>query len=219
MLVTYLNYIRADAEATLTLEERTALADILRAFEQPIAASTTPKSTRPFVREWTMNDLASSLGGPVRERDVARGKRLFNEAGCAQCHRFGPEGGVIGPDLTAVASRFDRRALLESILEPSKVVAETYRTVSITLKSGAIFDGHIVAEDAGTLSLAVNPTDPDQRRRVNKGNIQTKHVSDISPMPAGLVNTLTKQEVLDLVAFLETGATWAPSLPAGNTPR
>jgi putative heme-binding domain-containing protein len=151
-----------------------------------------------------MTDFAGALDGAARGRDLARGKRLFNEAGCAQCHRFGREGGVAGPDLTAVGSRFDRRAIVESILEPSRVIAETYRMVSITLKSGAIIDGRIVAEEAGTLSIAINPADPDQRRRVNSADIRTQRISDISPMPAGLVNTLTKEEILDLLAYLET---------------
>ena len=126
---------------------------------------------------------------------------------------------MIGPDLTAVASRFDRRTLLESILEPSKVIAEIYRTISITLKSGAIVDGRIVGEDANTLSVAINPVDPDQRHRVNKSEIQTQRVSDISSMPAGLVNSLTKGEILDLLAFLESSVTAGASGPPGNGSR
>jgi putative heme-binding domain-containing protein len=135
---------------------------------------------------------------------------LFKETGCAQCHRFGSDGGFIGPDLTAVGSRFDRRALLESILEPSKVIAEAYRTVSVTLKSGAILDGRIVVEDSSTLSIAINPVDPDQRRRVRRADIQTQRMSDFSPMPAGLINGLNREEVLDLLAFLERGAAAPP---------
>jgi putative heme-binding domain-containing protein len=206
MLVTYLNYIRADAEATLSPEEKVALADLLAAFEPPVAAARASAPARPFVREWAMNDFADILSGSSRRGDPARGKRLFGDTGCAQCHRFGSDGGVVGPDLTAVGSRFDRRALLESILEPSKVIADPYRALSITLKSGAIVDGRVMSEDSSTLSIAINPVDPDQRRRVNKAEIQTRRMSDISPMPAGLVNTLSKDETLDLLAFLEAGA-------------
>jgi len=57
------------------------------------------------------------------------------------------------------------------------------------------------------MSVATNPVDPDQRRRVNKAEIQTQRASDLSPMPAGLVNTLTKADVLDLLSFLETETT------------
>ena len=206
MLMSYLNYIQADAEATLAPSERAALASRGNAFDQPPAAPLPPAPARPFVREWTMADFAGALPGPVVGRNLASGQRLFSEAGCAQCHRVGREGGLVGPDLSAVGSRFDRRALLESILEPSKVIAETYRTVSLSLKSGAIVDGRIAGEDANTLSIVINPVDPDQRRRVSKADIQSQRASDISPMPAGLVNTLTQEQILDLLAFLETGA-------------
>jgi len=216
MLTTCLNYIRADAEATLTSHERTALADVVGAIEQPVAMSSVPTSARPFLRDWSMNDFTGALEGPSSKRDAARGKRLFNEIGCAQCHRFGREGGVAGPDLTSVGSRFDRRALLESILEPSKIIAEPYRTVSLILNSGAIIDGRVVAEDAGTLSISINLVDPDQRRRVKKAEVETQRVSAISSMPAGLVNGLAKDEIMDLLAFLETGG--MTELPA-NMPQ
>jgi putative heme-binding domain-containing protein len=216
MLITYLNYIRADAEAGLTPDERNALADVVRAFEQPAAAASSVPAPGPLVREWSMNDFIGETSSA--RPDLARGKRLFNEAGCAQCHRFGRDGGVVGPDLSAVGSRFDRRALLESIIEPSKVIAEPYRTTTMTLKSGAILDGRIVAEDATTFSIAINPVDPDQRRRVNKTEIETQRLSAISSMPAGLVNGLTKDEILDLLAFLEAGAT-TQLLPASKSQR
>jgi putative heme-binding domain-containing protein len=204
MLPTALNYIRADAEATLSPGERAALGDVLAELSKPAAPSAAP-AARAFVKEWTMKDFEAALRPADRAANLARGQRLFNEIGCAQCHRLGGEGGFIGPDLTAVASRFDRRSLLESIVEPSKVVAEVYRAASITLKSGAIVDGRIVSEDAKAIFVAINPVDPDQRRRVAKTDIAARSVSDVSPMPTGLLNTLTRDEVLDLVAWIESG--------------
>jgi putative heme-binding domain-containing protein len=205
MLPTALNYIRADAETTLSPGERAALADTLAALSKPAVSITATNAPRQFVKEWTMADLEPALNEVKTTRHAARGKALFHETGCAQCHRLGSEGGFIGPDLTAVSSRFDRRALLESIIEPSKVVAEVYRPVTVTLHSGAIFDGRIVSEDAKSIALAINPVDPDQRRRIAKSDIATQRVSEVSPMPAGLLNTLTREEILDLLARIEAG--------------
>ncbi len=205
MLPTALNYIRTDAEATLTSAERAALADVLAALHQPAALAPAPAAHRPFVKSWTMGDLTGTLDAVGRGRNAARGQRLFAEAGCAQCHRLGNDGGVIGPDLTAVSSRFDRRALLESIIEPSRVVAEVYRSATITTKSGAIFDGRIVSEDANSVVMATNPVDPDRRRRLARADITAQRVSEISPMPEGLVNTLDREEILDLLAWMEAG--------------
>jgi putative heme-binding domain-containing protein len=202
MLPTALNYIRADAEGTLTPDERAALKDTLAALDSAVAPPAT--IARQFVKEWTMSDFATGLEAVSRPRDLARGQRLFAETGCAQCHRLGSDGGFIGPDLTAVSSRFDRRTLLESIIEPSKVVAEVYRPVTVTLKSGAIHDGRIVGEDAAGIVLAINPVDPDQRRRISKTEIAAQRVSDLSPMPAGLLNTLSRDEIFDLLAWIES---------------
>ena len=150
-----------------------------------------------------MVELEPALNKVNSRPDTVRGKNLFHDAGCAQCHRLGSEGGFIGPDLTAVTSRFDRRALLESIIEPSKVVAEIYRTAMIETKSGAIHDGRIVSEDSKSIVLATNPVDPDQHRRILKAEIASQRVSDVSPMPAGLLNTLAREEILDLLAWME----------------
>ena len=104
-----------------------------------------------------------------------------------------------------VAATDDRRTLLESIIEPSRVVSETYRSVTIAMKSGAIVDGRIVGEDVNNVVLAINPVDPDQRRRLAKTDIAEQRVSEVSPMPAGLLNTLTRDEILDLLAWVESG--------------
>lgn len=104
-----------------------------------------------------------------------------------------------------MSARFDRRTLFESIIDPSKIISETYRSVTVTVKSGAILDGRIVAEDAQLLTLAINPVDPDQRRRINKADITAQRVSDVSPMPTGLFNTLSREEILDLLAWIESG--------------
>ncbi len=207
MLPTALNYIRADAESTLSAGERLELSATLTALNKPAIPVASTNAPRQFVKDWTMADLESVLSQVSPRRNIVRGKTLFEEAGCVQCHRFGSEGGFIGPDLTAVNARFDRRTLLESIIEPSKVVAEVYRPVTVTLKSGAIYDGRIVTEDAKSISLVINPVDPDQRRRIVKSDIASQRLSELSPMPEGLVNTLSREEILDLVAWLETGAT------------
>jgi putative heme-binding domain-containing protein len=203
MLPTALNYIRVDAEATLMNEERVALKETLAALDKPPAPA--PTIARQFVKEWAMSDFVSGLDAVGRGRNAERGKKLFAEIGCAQCHRLGGEGGFIGPELTAVSSRFDRRTVLESIIEPSKVVSETYRNVTVTLKSGAIFEGRIGSEDTTSIMLVINPIDPDQRRRIAKSEIASQNVSELSPMPVGLLSTLTRDEIFDLLAWIESG--------------
>ena len=71
--------------------------------------------------------------------------------------------------------------------------------------------GRILGEDDGSVTLAVNPTDPDNRWRVRRADIATQAVSDVSPMPAGLLDTLTRDEILDLLAWLEFGGANRPA--------
>jgi putative heme-binding domain-containing protein len=204
-LPTTLNYLRSEIEATLTDAERRALSVELAGLDHPVNTAPAPAPNRRFVRQWSMNDFAAGLPSLKTGRDLAGGKRLFAEAACAQCHRVGTEGGLVGPDLTAVGARFDARALLESVIEPSKVVAEPYRNIAITTKAGLIHEGRIVSEDATSVVLATNPVDPDDRRRVARAQIISRRVSEISSMPEGLLDTLTREEILDLLAWIESG--------------
>jgi putative heme-binding domain-containing protein len=133
------------------------------------------------------------------ERDLKRGAALYTSQ-CAACHRYGPQGGVIGPDLTGIAGRFDRRTVLESILDPWKVVADSYRVATVTLKSGEILSGRVTGDDGTTLHVEVNPVDPDATRRVSRADTLALKITSV--MPPGLANTMTVDELLDLLAFL-----------------
>ena len=90
-----------------------------------------------------MADLAPALAQASKNRDFAKGKEAYAVAQCQACHEFGNEGGAIGPDLTAVASRFSRADILSSIVEPSKVLSEQYQNMAITKKDGEDVVGRI----------------------------------------------------------------------------
>jgi putative heme-binding domain-containing protein len=196
-------YIRRDAEQSLTETERFALKDLLRA-EPPLTAAVPLDPNRKFVKAWTLNDLDAALPSVNSTRDRQRGKRLF-ESACASCHVYAGQGTPSGPELTGVATRFPRRDLLESILDPSKVVADIYRNVTITLKNGVIREGRFIAEDDNNITLATNPTEPNERWRVRKTDIATQQVSELSSMPSALLDAFERDEILDLLAFLESG--------------
>src|SRR6185503_5899579 len=201
-----LKYIHADAVAAMSDLERTELGSALAPPEPASMAVVVANPARRFVRAWQSAELAPALSEVTPRRDWRRGKALYAEAGCRQCHPFAGEGVAMGPDLTGAAGRFSAKDLLEAILEPSKVIAENYRNVSVTTRSGAIVDGRLVAEDDERLTLANNPIDPDNRWSVRKRDIVSKRVSEVSPMPGGLLDSFTKDEILDLLAFVTFGA-------------
>jgi putative heme-binding domain-containing protein len=200
-----LKFIRQEAEAGLNPAEQAALADLLAALDRPAEAAPAPPATpRAFVRNWTLADLTDLWPATKRSNDSALGGRLFTEAGCAQCHRFGSTGGVVGPDLTAVGSRLDRRALLESMLEPSKVIADVYRTTMIVTRAGEIFEGRVLAESEQSVTLGIDPLDPTRSQQViARTEIESRRLSAVSPMPAGLLDTLSRDDILALLTWLE----------------
>jgi putative heme-binding domain-containing protein len=197
-----LRYARADFEATLTPEEKTALAADIATLD-PSAASIPQAMPRPFVKAWTQAGLEPKLSAvAAKERDLKRGRELFN-AQCAACHRFGPQGGVIGPDLTGIAGRFDRRTILESVLDPWRVVADPYRIATATLKNGEIVSGRVLSDDGSALTLELNPVDPGSNRKVPRDGTVPLTISSL--MTPGLANTMSEEEILDLLAFMERG--------------
>ena len=61
---------------------------------------------------------------------------MFAAANCYACHHFAGDGGAVGPDLTGLAGRFSPRDILESVLEPSKVISDQYAASVITTTTG-----------------------------------------------------------------------------------
>lgn len=158
---------------------------------------------RSFVKAWTMADFAD-LDAVGKGRNFEKGRQAFVDAQCLACHRFGLEGGGVGPDLTAVSARFSRRDVLEAILDPSKVVSEQFQNTSVWLKNGDDHTGRLVNETADSLVLVPNQLQPDTKVTVKKADVTKRAFSKLSPMPAGLADALTKEDILDLLAFIES---------------
>src|SRR4051812_1381988 len=138
-----LRTIKNQAMRTLSDDERAALKAILEA--RPARSS--PRdllAARKPVARWTLDGLVPIVErGLARPRDLERGRKLYAAVACATCHRFGPEGGGVGPDLTAVAGRFGVRDLLEAIVEPSKVISDQYAAIAIAKKDGRVVTGRV----------------------------------------------------------------------------
>ncbi len=164
-----------------------------------------PPARTKVVKQWSMKDfLDLELG---KGRDLERGKQMFAVARCVVCHRAGTTGGLSGPDLTNVASRFATRDLLASILEPSAVISEKYASTSLELEDGRVVSGRALVTDfrSSDVQIVPNLLTPEKTITVSKQGIVRRRVSPVSPMPQGLMDGLSKEEVLDLLAFLRAG--------------
>jgi putative heme-binding domain-containing protein len=136
--------------------------------------------------------------------DPKRGRALFDDPrglGCIKCHRVNGAGGEGGPDLSRVAGNYDRAALIEAVLFPSKKVADGFRTTTLALADGQILSGLVVADDDRWLVLIDGQG---TKHDVLKSEIEARTQSDTSPMPEGLQTGLTREEFADLIAYVET---------------
>lgn len=198
----FIKKLKAEMLASLTESERAELGSLANAGSAAVIP--TPRRQHGFVREWKMADFADlPLTTPSKGRDYAAGREAFLAGQCIQCHRLNNEGGGVGPDLSGAGAKYSRRDLLESILEPSKVVSDQYANTIVTKKDGESVTGRILEDTATKLVVAINPLTGD-KVEIKKTDVKARTLDKLSPMAEGLASVLTREEILDLLAYIES---------------
>ena len=200
-----LTQIHQEAGEHLTNKEQQSLGELMQ-FDPEVRSPVESSAniiTRPFVRSWNVEDFEFDSVEPLSTRDLARGESLFSEVGCIRCHRIAGSGGILGPDLTTIGRRFTTGDLLEAILEPDRVISDQYRATTFTLHDGKQITGHIADIHKGKWSVITNMLQPRDYTPVDPKTIEDAQPSPVSMMPSGLVDTLTREEMLDLLSYLK----------------
>lgn len=200
---TVLGHMHEDLLATLSDAERTELADLLTPLTEPLA-EVEAVPARPIIQRWTLEELTPQLSQAASKRNWESAQRALAAASCLKCHRLGNSGAAIGPDLTSVGKRFDLRTIAESILEPSKVVDAKYHATIWELASGRVVTGRALQVSGQEITIEINPLTKESTK-ISRADIESSRPAAISPMPQGLLDTLTLDEVLDLLAYLRAG--------------
>lgn len=150
--------------------------------------------------------LTASLVKDIASRaqqsgDPARGEAIYRRdtLGCVGCHAIGGAGGKVGPDMTSIGASAPADYLVESLLMPNAKIKEGYHSVAVTTRDGSEFVGTLARENPTELVLR-NAAGAEQV--IAKNEISKREQSTQSIMPSGLVDPLSEQEQLDLVAFL-----------------
>lgn len=199
---TYLDSIRSEALGKLNDIHAEALRPLL--VRKPPVDPYLELKQRNLVREWTVSDLLPPVASGMQHRNFEQGRRVYSTAMCIKCHRFNRQGGLTGPDLTGVGNRFDDRTLLESILEPSKVVSDQYATVEVRTKDGEQYTGRIGDQLEHEILLKADLLNPANIKRIRWKEIESIVPSALSLMPTGLLDYFTRDEILDLIAYLKS---------------
>ncbi len=197
----FVQRIREDAAGKLTAADREALKDVLEGRQKVEVVKL--ETTRQFVHNWQMEDLLPLAEQVEKGRSFEKGRAAYEAAQCAKCHRFAGQGGDTGPDITGVGNRFNTQYLFESLIVPSKAVSDQYLGSILRTHDGETITGRILEENDKIVKLR---TDPFARELVTiaKDNIAERQQSRQSEMPQGLVNVLSTEEILDLIAYLRS---------------
>lgn len=164
--------------------------------------------------KWSYEELLTFLNSePGKQGDPARGAQVFTQAQCASCHRVGTTGETMGPDLTAVARRFQRKEILESIVYPSHVISDQYAS-QVVVAGGKSYAGLASQAGDGTVTVLLSTG---QKVELSQGEIDEIQPSNVSAMPTGLLNPLTLEQVADLFAYLNAAGSSNVAQRPGTT--
>ena len=189
--------------------------DMLSAQQFEDATKLAVKSTNPHIRGLfehylpdnqrieTLGATASAEKIMAKKGDAKRGAELFSPTGksatCLACHFINGSGRDFGPDLSKVGVRLNKTQILESLLTPSKVIAQGFQPVVITMNDGTVQTGFVVKRDDVMVSLKIATG---QTLPLKHADLKSEQTVPISLMPEGQLQSLTAQEASDLVEYL-----------------
>lgn len=156
-------------------------------------------------RKWKYTDLESNVNDAMQGRSFVNGQQIFKIVKCNSCHRMNGEGNELGPNLASLDREWTPARILRHTLEPSLDVNKEYRTHIFELESGQVISGLITAVGINSLKIVENPLVKKQPKTVKTATIQQRRTSRQSIMPTGLLDKLTRPEILDLLAYVYSG--------------
>jgi putative heme-binding domain-containing protein len=168
-------------------------------FVAPRTNSVLPNAKIDPVKTQRMAEFSDTLSGG----NADAGRKVFFEspaASCAKCHKAAGQGGENGPALDGIGARQSREFILESILFPNAVINTNFQTVVVLLNNNTGVSGTLKSDTETNLVLITSEDGP---VTVQKSDIQRRWLG-ASPMPEGIWQSLSKQELRDLIEFVAT---------------
>ena len=203
----FIEFIRNDSLATFSAAEKKRHAALIA--KKPEQKSAIELSGEIFAGRkptmWKLEDLSEAAQNGMKGRDFKRGKKMFAAAACYACHRFGNAGGMTGPDLTGSGGRYSPHDFLDQIINPSKEVNEQFSPIIVTKNNGETLSGVVVNLSGDNVTINTDLSDPNQRVNVDRKTVKSIEPSKVSMMPPNLLMMLTKDEILDLTAYVLSG--------------
>jgi putative heme-binding domain-containing protein len=156
-----------------------------------VTRDTTPDKRKEIDRYRRIYGAGGSTPG-----DASRGRKVFGRI-CQQCHTLFDTGGKVGPDLTG-SNRGDVEYLLSNIVDPNAVIPNDYRGSTVELKDDRVLTGIVRQQDERTVTVIT----ANETLVLQRGDVKSIQLSELSMMPEGLLAPLTDQEFRDLIYYL-----------------
>ncbi len=132
--------------------------------------------------------------------DRSKGASVFAR-NCQTCHQHQGQGHRVGPDLSGIAGRAPE-ALLVDVLDPNREVAPDFTSLVVATRNGRVTSGLLAEESATTVKLR---RAEGLEETLLRSEIEELRSTSQSLMPEGFEQTISLQEMADLIAFLRQG--------------
>ena len=190
--------------AGLKSVERRALAALVQPYGETVRRQAEPLLQQLTVDREKQKARLAELDDVLVGGDIQRGRELFfgnKKAICATCHTVQAQGGKIGPDLSKIGAIRAPGDLLEAVVYPSASFARGYEPFTLATQDGQVLAGIIGRETADAIYV-VNISRVETR--VRRSQIESLHQGTVSIMPEGMDAQLSRPELADLIAFLQS---------------
>jgi len=158
--------------------------------------------------------VTESPQAPGVAGDPENGRALFfdssNDLNCGLCHKFQGMGSEVGPDLSKIGQKTTKEILRDIVL-PGASLPPGQAILTITTKTGEQINGLKVEESAHQLKIYDIGNLPPVLRTLGKEQIQSRQAQKRSAMPEKYGEIYTLRQLLDIIAFLKSGASKPPS--------
>ena len=191
-------YVVADLDDYLANPEA-YLAKNPLAIKDPLLADRRPRT------EWKYEDLVKDVT-ELKGRNFANGKSMFQAGTCVACHKLENIGNEFGPDLMKFDEKWKTVDILKEIVDPSARINEKFQSFVFEMKNGKNYTGIILKEENGIVTIIENPLAKALPIEIKVDQIETRTKSPVSMMPKGLLDKMTKDEILDLIAYIYSRA-------------
>jgi virginiamycin B lyase len=158
---------------------------------------------RRFIKKWQHHSFGAAPD-QLSGRSIGKGKQIYEQAACSRCHTISGAGAKYGPDLTDVAKRFQGNKLLQQFVNPSAEIHKEFQTQMILVDDGRLLTGLVIEETEDQVRLLPNLLKPDKIETIDKSSIEHRQIAEVSSMPEGLLDTFTADEIMDLLAFIQS---------------